>query len=175
MTISRWAGFVFAAALFIAGAGSGMWAQGAQGGAGAPGGGPGVGRRGGPGGPMGRGGPMGPGAIDLPLAQLNLTAQQRDQIKTIMESHQDEMKTLASSEMSARQGLEQAVSADTLDEATIRQRAANLGAIEADTAVARAHLRAEVWQVLTADQQKQAKTLEAARPAPGRGRGPGGA
>jgi len=160
---SKAAGFIVAAAL-VATAAIGLRAQGggAQAGPGGPGGG---GRRGGPGGPM-RGGPGGPGgAIDLPLGQLNLTAQQRDQVKSVMDSHQDEMKALGDREMAARQALEQAITADTVDDNTIRQKSADLAAVEADMAVMRAHVRAEVWQLLTPDQQKQAK----ATPPPGRG------
>lgn len=172
--ISIRAAWILGAALLIGAAGVGVRAQG-RGVLAGPGGpdGPGFGRRGGgPGGPMGRGGPG--GAIDLPLAQLNLSDQQRDQVKTILDSHQDELKALGDRQMAAREALDKAISADAIDEGAIRQKAADLGAVEADMGVARAHIRAEVWQILTADQQKQAKTLEAQRPEPpGRGRGRG--
>jgi Spy/CpxP family protein refolding chaperone len=162
---SRMAGVIVAAAL-VAAAGIGLGAQGGppQG----PGGPAFAGRRGGgPGGPM-RGRPGGPGAaIDLPLAQLNLTAQQRDQVKSIVDSHQDEMKALGDREMAAREALQQAITADTVDDNAIRQKSADLAAVEADTAVLRAHVRAEVWQLLTPDQQKQAKATPP--PPPGRG------
>jgi Spy/CpxP family protein refolding chaperone len=160
-TFTRGAAVVLGAALFVCAAGAGAMAQGP--------GGPG-GRRGGP---MARG-PMGPGgAIDLPLAQLNLTPQQRDQVQTIMGSHKDELQALGDRQMAARQALDQAIAADAIDEGAIRQKAADLGAVEADMGVVRAHIRAEVLQVLTPDQQRQAKTLAANRPAPPQGRGRG--
>ena len=154
---------VLGSALLVSAIGVGVHAQ-------APAAGPGgrgLGRRGG----MMRGGPMGPGgAVDLPLAQLNLTQQQRDQVKTILDSHQDELKTLGDREAAARQALEQSVAADVIDEGAIRQHAADLGSVEADMAVERAHIRAEVLQILTPDQQQEAKTLAASAPPP-RGRG----
>lgn len=172
---SKRVGFILGAAVVIAAAGIGIRAQNtspvllAQAGPGGPGFGRGPG---GPGGRMGRGGPMGPGgAVDLPLAQLNLTPQQRDQVKTIVDGHQDELKALGDREMAARAALEAAVSNDVIDEGTIRTRAADLGAVEADAAITRAHLRAEVLQLLTPDQQALAKALETEHPRPGRGRG----
>ncbi|HEX4346892.1 MAG TPA: periplasmic heavy metal sensor [Vicinamibacterales bacterium] len=166
--MSKRAGFIVAAAIVVAAAGM---SAAAQGGPQAGPGGPGFGRRGGPGGPM-RGGPGGPGgAIDLPLGQLNLSAQQRDQVKSVMDSHQDDMKALGDREMAAREALQQAITAATVDDNVIRQKSADVAAAEADVAVMRAHVRAEVWQLLTPDQQKQATALEATRPMPGRGRG----
>jgi len=172
--------FVLGAVMLVLAATMGVQAQNssagqalpaAQGGAG----GSGFGR--GPGGPMGRG-PMGPaGPADLPLGRLNLSPQQQDQVKAIMDSHQDELKGLADREMAARKALEASIAADALDENTIRSRSADLGAVEADMAVSRAHIRAEVFQVLTPDQQTLAKTLQAqaqagrpGRPGTGRGR-----
>jgi Spy/CpxP family protein refolding chaperone len=159
-------GWVLGSALVIAVIGTGVHAQAPAGPAAG-----GLGRRGGP---MARGGPMGPGAVlDLPLPQLNLTDQQRDQVKTILDSHQDELKMLGDREASARQALERSVAADAIDEGAIRQHAADLGAVQADMAVERAHIRAEVMQILTPDQQKQAKAIEANRPGPPGGRGRG--
>ena len=54
-----------------------------------------------------------------------------------------------------------AIGADTIDEALIRQKSAEAAAVDADIAVARAHARAEVFQILTADQKAQLKTMQA--------------
>jgi Spy/CpxP family protein refolding chaperone len=109
-----------------------------------------------------------PGLIDLPLGRLGLTAQQQDQVQAIMQSHQDEMKGLGDRAMAAHDALDAAVTADTIDDGAIRSRAADAAVVDADMAVARAHVRAEVLQVLTADQRAQAKQLladmQAARP-----------
>ena len=114
------------------------------------------GRRGGPGGP---GGPM--GAIGIPLQRLDLTDAQREQVKGIMESHQAELRTLGEKAMTARRALDQAVTAETVDEGAIRARAADVAAIESDLAVARARIHADVFQILTSEQKTKLKELQA--------------
>ena len=103
------------------------------------------------------------GMLPMLGRQLNLTDAQRGQIKAIADSHKDEWKALADRERSAHQALVAAVTADTLDEATIRQKSAEVAAVDADAAVARARVHAEVMQILTADQKAQLKTLTAQR------------
>jgi len=120
-------------------------------GPGGPGGGPG--QFGGPGGLMGM----------LPMLgrQLNLTDAQRDQIKAIVDAHKDEWKALADRERTARLALGDLVNADTIDEAAIRQKSAEVAAVDADAAVARAHAHAEVVQILTAEQKAQLASIQA--------------
>ena len=116
----------------------------------------------GPGGPMGRGGPGGPmGMLPMFGPRLGLTDAQKDQVKNIAQSHTDEWKTIADRARTAHEALEDAVTADAIDEGLIRQRSAELGAVEADLAVARARTFAEVVQILTADQKAQLKTMQA--------------
>jgi Spy/CpxP family protein refolding chaperone len=130
-----------------------------------PQGGPGIGRgRGGPGRLGWRGGLMGPGApalMDLALGRLNLSDAQKDQVKAIMQSHQEELKALGDRAMAAHDALEAAVTADAPDEATIRAKSSEVAAVDADTAVARARIRVEIFQILTAEQQAQAKQMQA--------------
>ena len=138
-----------------------------------------------PGGPGGRGGPFdsaqgrpgGPmGMLPMLAGELNLTDAQKAQIKTIADSHRDEWKALGDRARTAHEGLQQAVTADTVDEGLIRQRSAEVAAVEADMAVARARTHAEVFQLLTPDQKTQARTLQSTREErmkerrPGRGR-----
>ena len=117
-----------------------------------------------PGAFMGHRGARGIGG-GLPLgrlaAKLGLSDAQKDQIKTIMLSHRDEWKSLADRAAAARKALNDAVTADTIDENAIRQASAAQAAVQADRAVARARVHAEVFQVLTPDQQKQARDLQA--------------
>jgi Spy/CpxP family protein refolding chaperone len=113
--------------------------------------------RGGPGGPGRPGGPM--GMLPMLGRHLNLTDTQRDQIKAIADSHKEEWKALADRERATRQALNALVMADTIDEAAIRQKSAEVAAVNADAAVARAHAHAEVFQILTADQKAQLKAL----------------
>jgi periplasmic protein CpxP/Spy len=117
----------------------------------------GEGRRGGPGGPGGFRGPGGPMGLLPMLHDLDLTEAQKDQLKTIAESHKDDWKALAERGRTAHMALNAAVMADTIDEALIRQKSAEVAAIDADFAVARARTRAEVFQILTAEQRAKAK------------------
>ena len=134
----------------------------------------GPGRFGGPGMPGGPGGPL--GMLRMLGPQLNLTDAQKEQIKTIAESHREEWKALGDRERLAHEALTAAIMADTMDEALIRSKSAELGVVQADVAVASARARAEVWQILTPEQQAQAKKLQAdlsaRRQASPRGRGP---
>jgi protein CpxP len=105
--------------------------------------------------------------------ELQLTDAQRDQVKAIADSHRDEWRGLADRARTAHQALEAAVTGDTIDEGLIRQKSAEVAAIEADLAVARAHAYNEVVQLLTADQKAKLQTLKAAHQnGQGRGRGP---
>ena len=117
-------------------------------------------------GPGGRGGLFGPDGRG-PLAmlrmlgpQLNLTDAQKEQIKSIADAHRDEWKALGDRERLAHEALTAAIMADTIDEALIRSKSAELGVVQADVAVASARARAEVWQILTPDQQAQAKKMQ---------------
>jgi periplasmic protein CpxP/Spy len=123
-----------------------------------------------PGGSMGRGGPgrwlgAGPGG---PLGmfrmlgrRLNLTDTQRDQLRGIADAHKDEWKALADRARAAHEALMGAVTADGVDEALIRAKAADVAAVQADIAVASAYVHAEAWQILTPEQQAQARQFKA--------------
>jgi protein CpxP len=118
-------------------------------------------RPGGPMGPGGRGGPGGPmGMLPMLAPRLGLTDTQRDQIKKIAQSHRGEWQALADRALAAHQSLNEAVTADAIDESLIRQRSADVAAVEADVAIARANAHAEVLQLLTADQKAQLKTMQ---------------
>lgn len=112
--------------------------------------------RGGPGG-FGGGGPM----AFLPRfgRAIQLTDSQRDQIRAIAATHKDEWKALADRARAAHGALMDAVTADDVDESLIRQKSAEVAAVDADMAVARARVHAEVAQVLTADQKSKLKAL----------------
>ena len=121
----------------------------------------------GPGGPGRFGGPGGgpPGMLPMLGREINLTDAQRDQIKAIADSHKDEWKAIFDRERTAREALNAAIMADAVNDALVRQKSAEVAAVEADAAVARAHAYAEVAQILTTDQKTQLKQMQA------RGRG----
>jgi periplasmic protein CpxP/Spy len=140
------------------------------------GGGPGRGGPGGPGGPgapvgpegRGRGGPRGGILGPIPLERLNLTEAQHEQVRTIAEGGQEAQRALHDRAFATRGALEAAIMADTVDEAAIRARSAEVAAIEADVAVSRAKLRNQVFQILTPEQRAEANRFQAE--ASGRGR-----
>jgi periplasmic protein CpxP/Spy len=123
----------------------------------------GIGRQGGGFGPgRGRGGPGGPGGILGPAFQrLDLTDAQKTRVKEIVDSYRDEMRALGDRAMTARQALDAATTGDSFDESSIRSHASELASVDADMAVMRARVSAEVYQILTPDQQKQLKQLRA--------------
>lgn len=126
-------------------------------GPGRPGG--GFGRRG-PGGPGGPG-MGGPGGVLPGLRGLDLTDAQREQVKGLMESHKAEFDAQLQKLGPAHKALQDTIMAETLDETAIRQRAAELAAVEADGAVLRAKVFAQVWALLTPDQQQKARDMKA--------------
>ena len=113
---------------------------------------------GGPGGPGRMGGPM--GMLPMLGRAINLTDAQKDQIKAIADAHKDEWKAIFDRQRTAREALNAAITADSVNDALVRQKSAEVAAVEADAAVARAHAHAEVVQILTAEQKAQLKDLQ---------------
>lgn len=120
---------------------------------------------GGPDGGPGRPGLLGfLGPMAIMASRLDLNDGQKDQIKSIAQSHAEEWKALLVREQQARQAQQAAIVAPQFDEVTIRQRSAELAAVDADISVARARARAELLQVLSADQQAKLKEFESQGP-----------
>ncbi len=119
----------------------------------------GPGMRGGPGmgGPGGPGGPM--GLIGRGLHGIDLTEDQRAKIRDIAESHRDEFAAIADRMGPAREALHEAITADAADEQAIRTAAAAVAAVDVDAALLHAKAHAEMFAVLTPEQQKQVKEL----------------
>ena len=80
---------------------------------------------------------------------LDLTADQKAQIKNVLRGHAAEIEAQMTAGRSARQALHQALMAQPTDEATIRARAADLGKVQGDGAVLFARIRTEVDPILT--------------------------
>ena len=123
-------------------------------------GGPG-GRFGGPGG-FGRGGFGGPMAM---LRQLDLTEDQRAQVKQVMDSHRAELQAIGEKLRAAHKAQQDAVTAAQFDEQAVRTKAAELATLTADAAVLHAKVHSEVFAVLTPEQQTKAAELKAQRQA----------
>jgi protein CpxP len=105
----------------------------------------------------------------MALRQLDLTDAQREQIRSIFEQNRDEMRAAREKLRTARRGLHDAASADTvakagtIDESAIRTAAETLANAEAEAAINRARVHAQVWQLLTPEQQAKAKELRQQR------------
>jgi len=106
-------------------------------------------------GPLGHGRHFSPQRIFARIAdRLDLSDIQRDQVKDVLKSHKNEILASIQAVWSSRLALRKAIDADSMDEGAIRARAADLGKAEADAAVLRAQLRAELLPILN-DEQKQ--------------------
>ena len=109
-----------------------------------------------PGGPMpphrfGFGGPFGRGmGLNLP----DLSDAQRDQIRSVIQNYADEMRQLTEQARTARVALGDAIMMTPLDETAIRQKSADWGAAETELAVARGRMQAEIFALLTPQQQQ---------------------
>jgi Spy/CpxP family protein refolding chaperone len=101
------------------------------------------------------------GLAPMMLGRLNLTSDQQDRVKQIMDSHKQDQQAIGKRAMAARDALESAVTSPSFDETVIRQRAADVAAVDADQAVMRARIYAQVLQILTPDQQAKLKTMQA--------------
>jgi Spy/CpxP family protein refolding chaperone len=109
-------------------------------------------------GPAGR--PEGPLArLRAALQQLDLSAQQREQIRTILRDHRDEARALRERMEADRHELQAAIQSEPVNERLIREQAARVAAVEADLAVMRASVGAEVKAVLTVEQRQGAAVI----------------
>ena len=118
-------------------------------------------REGGPGGRMHRPSSGGPMRMLPPLRRLDLSETQREQIRTLVAQSREASGTTGDQIRAARQALHDAVTTAVVNEGEIRALAASLATLEGDAAVHHAYLYAQVWQLLTPDQQASAQQLEA--------------
>jgi protein CpxP len=125
---------------------------------------------GGPGGP-GMRGPGGPMGFGPGFRQLDLTDDQRAQLKSIAQSHRDEFRAAGEKARAAHDGMQALLDADTIDEAAIRAKSAEIANAEADVMILNAKVRKESMQVLTSEQLAKLKALRDAHPGPGGRRG----
>ena len=86
-------------------------------------------------------------------SQLNVTDEQRGQIRGIIEAHRSEIAVAARPIVEKRRALRAAVTADAPNESDIRAAAADLSGALGDAAVLAARIRSEVFAVFTPEQQ----------------------
>ena len=109
-----------------------------------------------PGGP-GFDGPRGMRGPGMEFRGLDLTDDQRAQLRKIREARQNEFKSAGEKLRAAREGMRQLLTADTINEQAIRSKAAEVAAAEAEMAILTARVRQESLQILTAEQQNKLK------------------
>lgn len=117
----------------------------------------GPGRGAGPFGPGGRGG----FAAGFALGQLDLSDAQKQQVRDITQRHREQSSGTMQRMQQAMQAQRAAINQVPVNEAAVRQAAAALAAVQADAAVDEARLHADIFSVLTVEQQEKAKQLEA--------------
>jgi Spy/CpxP family protein refolding chaperone len=86
-------------------------------------------------------------------SDLDLTSEQKDQIKEILQSHRTEIAAAIKPVVEKRRALGDTVMADPIDEQAIRTAAGNLSNSIGDAAVLAAKVRTEVSKVLTPEQR----------------------
>jgi Spy/CpxP family protein refolding chaperone len=86
-------------------------------------------------------------------SELHLSADQKDQIHDILKSHRADIAAALKPVVAKRQALRELIAAPTTDEPAIRVAADDLGKTIGDAAVEAAKVRAELWKVLTPEQQ----------------------
>lgn len=84
---------------------------------------------------------------------LDLSDDQKSQIKAVLKTHATEIEAQMKASASARRSLHQAVLAQPIDENAIRTAATALGSVEGDGAVLFAKVRTEIDPILTEAQR----------------------
>ena len=105
----------------------------------------------------------GPAGTFLPLGRLELSDEQRDQVRTVIEENREAVGAQLPEMRAVREALAEAVSSAEVDEERIRSLAAEVGRLAGDAAVRRAQVYAAVWRILTPEQQARAEEIEADR------------
>ena len=114
-------------------------------------------QRRGPGGPDGMRGMRGGPGFGGQFRNLDLTDDQKAQLKKIRSARQSEFKAAAEKMRTARQDMRQLLQADAINEGAIRAKSQEVAAAEAELAILNAKLRKESMQILTADQLARLK------------------
>jgi protein CpxP len=100
----------------------------------------------------------------LGLQSIELTDAQKEQVRSIMESHKAESDEVRTTLRDAHRAFAEAANASPLDEAAVRARSSAIAAAMADEAILRVKVRSEVHAILTPEQQEQLKQLRQSGP-----------
>ena len=92
--------------------------------------------------------------------KLNLTDDQKTQIKTVLKADRDTLATLLGQVHNARRNLRTAIHAGDANETAVRAASAKVASAEADLAVERMKLYGKIAPILTAEQRRQISEFE---------------
>ncbi len=132
--------------------------------AGPPGRGPAMGRWGGPMGPMG---PM--GALGM-FRRLDLSAQQKDELKATFQAQRDQNRAVMDRLRQAEQALQTELLADAPDQGKIQPLQDDLNQAQQDALSARIAMELKINQILTPAQRQQLRDAQARRASRAEGR-----
>jgi len=93
--------------------------------------------------------------------KLNLTADQRAQIRAVLAGEKGALKPLVAALHDARKNLRAAIHASDANETTVRAASAKVAAAQADLAVERMKLYGKIAPILTEAQRRQLADLQA--------------
>lgn len=99
--------------------------------------------------------------LERAARRLDLTAEQKDQIRAILADHKNELEAEVLAIKTTRSALWDAIHASNPGDATIRAAAVAVGKAEGELGVTRADVVQEVKQVLTAEQQAELEQMAA--------------
>ena len=114
-------------------------------------------------GPRGRG-PGGPQG-GLALRELDLTDAQQEQVRQLTQQNREQMRSLVDRMRAAQDARRKAVDSVPFNESQVRSAMKDLAEVEADLAVAEARLQADIYGLLSPDQQQRLQQLLADREA----------
>jgi Spy/CpxP family protein refolding chaperone len=91
------------------------------------------------------------------VSRVDLTPAQRTEIRAILGAHRDQVATLVDRERAARAALRESIQQSQVDDAAVRSASAKVAVVDADLAIERASIFAEVSAVLTPEQRVRAR------------------
>jgi periplasmic protein CpxP/Spy len=106
---------------------------------------------------------MGGMGFGLPLHQLNLTDEQRAQIKAIFQNEKGNMKPLMQQEMAAHQQFMQLITSGSFDQAKANTIATQEAQTHAQIQVEHAKIGAQIYQLLNSEQKAKVADIMAKR------------
>lgn len=96
-------------------------------------------------------------------AKLNLTDEQKAQVKTITEASRAKTQSLHEASKANRQKMNEATANGSFDEAAVSAIATEQATIAAQMTVEKARVKAQIYQILTAEQKAQMQQFETQR------------